>query len=136
MNKCECIDIIKKVKIGYLATCDTNLQPYVRPIDMGTVYDSNIYFATFNNTNKIQQIANVNKVEVVFLYRYTQIRIIGIVEKIENIEMINRFMRDNRSISDLDNNSKEAKMILYCIVPICVRYMGNDDNYYSKIDWE
>lgn len=135
MNKEECISIIKTVKVGYLATCDKAFQPYVRPIDMGTVYDSCIYFSTFDNTDKIGQLNQVKNVEAIFTYNYSQLRIEGVADKVENKEIIDRFMNNNKSISEMNEKSVHNKLILYCIEPQKVKYMGADDKTYTLISW-
>lgn len=136
MNKEECISIIKTEKVGYLATCDKAFQPYARPIDMGTVYGGCIYFATFDNTDKIGQLNQVKNVEAIFIHNYSQLRIEGIAEKVENTEIIDRFMNDNKSISEMNEKSVDSKLILYCIKPQKVKYMGADDKTYTFISWE
>lgn len=135
MNKAECIDIIRTKKVGYLATCDKELQPYVRPIDMGTVYEGCIYFSTFDNTYKIVQLNQVKNVEAVFIHNYSQLRIEGTAEKVEDKAIIDRYMHDNRSICDMNDKSVDSKLILYCIVPKKVKYMGADDKTYTIISW-
>lgn len=135
MNKQECIEIIKGIKIGYLATCDDNFQPYVRPIDMGTLYDGKIYFSTFDNTNKVNQINEINKVEAVFLHDYSQIRVEGVVEKIDDTKIIDNYMMDNKSISEMNDKSEGTKLIVYCITPRSVKYMASDVTSYSIISW-
>ena len=136
MNKEECISIIRTEKVGYLATCDKTCHPYVRPIDMGTVYDGYIYFSTFDNTDKINQLNQVRNVEAIFIHNYSQLRIEGIAEKVENKDIFCRFMNDNKSISEMNENSKDSKLILYCIKPQKVKYMGSDDSAYTIISWE
>ena len=105
-------------------------------MDMGTVYDGNIYFATFDNTDKVKQIAQQKKADALFYKDYSQLRIIGIIEEVKNTDIINRFMEDNKSIADMANSSKESKMLVFKIIPKDVRFMGGDDTQYNKVVWE
>lgn len=135
MDKRECIDVIRTVKVGYLATCNIYNQPFVRPVDMGTIYDGNIYFSTFDNTEKVKQLAECNKVEAIFIKNYNQIRIIGTAELITDIIVIDKFLADNKSIADMLHDNTETNLYIYKICPKSVNYMGGDDKCYSPISW-
>lgn len=133
MNTNDCIKLIRDIKVGYLATCDNNFQPYVRPIDLGTVYNGNIFFSTYINTEKVNQITTVNKVELLFVQNNLQIRIIGTVDKVDNQKTFDRYMRDNKHISEMN---KDVELILFCVKPKYAKYMLSDDTQYSIIQWQ
>jgi len=135
MNKNECIELIRSVKIGYLATSDKECQPYVRPIDMKTVYGDDIYFSTFSNTDKIKQIEQSNKVEAIFIQNYTQLRIIGIAELIADENVRGKFLADNKNIADMLENGDPSSLLIYKITPKTVRKMGGNDTTYNLVPW-
>ncbi len=135
MNKIECVGLVKNVKVGYLATCDKDCQPYVRPMDMKTVYGDDIYFSTFNNTDKIKQIEQCNKVEAIFIQNYTQLRIIGTAELIKDEDVRQKFLADNKGIADMLTNGDSSNLLIYKITPKTVRYMGGNDTTYTLVPW-
>lgn len=136
MDKGKCINFIQKVKIGYLATCDGDNQPYVRPVDMKTVYDGDIYFSTFSTTDKIRQIEKCSNVEILFLDGYLQLRIIGKAEHVKSSAMKERFLADNSGIAAMLTGNNKEELYIYKIVPKVIRFMGEDDNVYKYIDWK
>lgn len=135
MNKNEIIEAIRRIKIGYLATCDGNNQPYVRPMDMKTVYDGDIYFSTFCNTEKNRQIEKCQNVEAVFVENYRQFRIQGKAILIKSKEIREKFFKDNKGIAEMLKDGDDSVMLIYKLSVINVRYMGDDDETYSLIDW-
>ncbi len=135
MNKKECIELVRKEKVGYLATSDKDSQPYVRPVDMKTVYGDDIYFSTFITADKIKQIEQCNKVEAIFVQNYTQLRIIGTAELIKDESTRQKFLADNKGIADMLENGDSSSLLIYRIIPKTVRYMGGDDNTYTLVSW-
>lgn len=135
MNKKDCFKIIQEKKIGYLATFDvTKTTPRVRAVDIGTVYDNEIYFSTFKNTGKVSELDKSKKVEIFLLYDEGQIRIMGHAETIQDLDIKSRFLDDNLTMKDMFDNAENSDFVLYKIVPEEIRYMDNNSSSYTYIE--
>ncbi|MEF2966638.1 pyridoxamine 5'-phosphate oxidase family protein [Paenibacillus sp. M1] len=137
MNQEEFSKWIKDVSIAYLATYDSGKdQPYVRPVDAGTVYNGKIYFSTFSDTDKVKQINTCHNVELTYFDAGSQLRIAGRVEFVGEQAEQERFLADNPIISNTFSGEKRKQFTLFQVIPHEVRYMGEDDSVYTAVDWK
>lgn len=137
MTKQKCIDSIKSIQIGYLATADETGQPYLRPVDMGTVLNEKIYFSTFNSTNKVKQISVNSKIEALFVTKnMEQYRVKGSAYINKDLIIEKEFLSVNPTIKKMFEGKNKEKFMLYVIDVDEFNYMGVEDNTYKKVNWK
>jgi len=118
MTREDVINFIKQVHIAYLATVGENNTPRVRPVSINTVYDNDIYFFTFNNTRKVDEINSNPQVEAVWsnLQNLSQVRIRGKAVLVEDEAIIKRFKADVPKAVEMLPPGMEY---LFCLYKIC-----------------
>ncbi|MGP0579234.1 pyridoxamine 5'-phosphate oxidase family protein [Paenibacillus peoriae] len=137
MNQEQYSNWIKNVSIAYLATYDSsNNQPHVRPVDAGTVHNGYIYFSTFSNTDKVEQIRSCENVELTYFGDGAQLRMAGKVKRVSEKKEEDLFLEKNPMIKDTFSNEKRNQFVLFQVTPHAVKFMGEEDHQYSPVDWK
>ncbi|MFC1951072.1 pyridoxamine 5'-phosphate oxidase family protein [Chloroflexota bacterium] len=136
MTRDDVIALIKECHFGYLATVDVDNAPCVRPVGMDTVYDDGVYFFTFSNTRKANEISGNPMVEVAWCKPadLAQVRIRGKAEPVTDEAVIKRFKGDNPIVAKVVPSQAEQLFALYKITPSKV-YMTRGLVPYEEVAW-
>ena len=103
MTRDEVIAFIQEVHFGYLATIGADNTPSVRPLGIYNIYGDDIYFFTFSNLPKCDEIAANPNVEVVWakLDKISQVRIKGKASVVDDEAMKKQFIDDNPMVNQV-----------------------------------
>ena len=136
MERDKVIAYIQDVHFGYLATVDANHAPRVRPIGIHNIYGDNLYFFTFGNTRKVEEMEANPQVEVVWskMEEQSQVRIRGKVFVEEDEAVQQRFREDNPMVARILPEAAQHLFRLYKLQPEVIE-MANGLVPYTEIDW-
>jgi general stress protein 26 len=119
MTKDELIQFIKTTNIGFLATVAADGAPRVRPVGIHTVYGDDLFFFTFANTRKVEELKANPEVEVVWARNDTlsQVRIKGKASIVDDQATCDRFKADEPIVSRLLPPGAESLFCLFRVSP-------------------
>ena len=116
MTKQEIFDFISKNPICALATVEAD-QPRVRMILMYRAGDDGIIFVTGENKDLYKQLTNEPTVEMCFYSQKgnKQIRISGVVEEFEDLELKKQVVRDWPFLKEWVDREGYDVLVTYCL---------------------
>lgn len=137
MTREQVIALIEETRIGFLATVDADGAPHARPVDIGVIYEGEVYFSTFSDSRKVRQLEANSKVQVVWLSpNMSQVRLSGEAALVKDETVRKSYLEDNTDASQMFTGEAYQKYQLYKIGPTDVEYLGPDDASYTLVHWE
>ena len=115
--------VIAAAHFPQLATIDGN-QPRVRPVSPVKTDGFTIYVANLRSYHKTQEIAANPRVELCYLdAHHNQVRITGTAEVLTDRAVLQEIWDANPLLRQYLGSIDNPQLIVYRIVPACVRYM-------------
>ncbi|HEX8311551.1 MAG TPA: pyridoxamine 5'-phosphate oxidase family protein [Chthoniobacteraceae bacterium] len=128
--------VIKNARFPQLATTDGD-QPRVRPVSPVRVDGFTIYVANLRQYGKTREIAACPKVELCYLdEKHDQVRITGIAEVLEDAALLQEIWAGNPLLRKYLGKPDNPELIIYRIVPQCVRFMREWALSYEEVPIE
>jgi uncharacterized pyridoxamine 5'-phosphate oxidase family protein len=133
MTKQEIFDFVSKNPICALATVEGD-QPRVRMILMYRADENGIVFVTGENKDLYKQLSNEPNIEMCFYSQKEnkQIRISGVVEELEDIELKKQVVRDWPFLKEWIDREGYDVLVTYCLKNGKVTVWTMDVNFKPK----
>jgi general stress protein 26 len=128
--------VVKADRFPDLATMDGD-QPRVRPVSPVRTEGFTVYVANLRGYHKTQEIAANPKVELCYLdEHHDQVRITGRAEVLTDRPLLQQIWDGNPLLRQYLGSLDNPQLIVYRIVPTCVRYMKEWALDYHEVDFQ
>jgi len=117
------LEVMCNDRFPHLATIDGD-QPRLRPVSPVRTDGFTVYVANLRSYHKTGEIAANPKVELCYLdEHHNQVRITGLAEVVTDRALLQEIWEANPLLRQYLGSLDNPELILYRVVPSCVRYM-------------
>lgn len=113
MHKDELIEYLQKKRVVYFATATTEGNPRVRMLSIVKIVDGKIYFYTADFKCLYTQLKANRNVEFCISKKNEMIRVRGSIKFVENQEILDRFLQENKRYQKLYKGRLETLKLFY-----------------------
>ncbi|MBS0206307.1 MAG: pyridoxamine 5'-phosphate oxidase family protein [Planctomycetes bacterium] len=117
------LQVVRTARFPLLATMDGD-QPRLRPVSPVRTDGFVIYVANLRTYHKTTEIAANPRVELCYLNsQHDQVRITGVAEIVQDQSLLQEIWDENPLLRQYLGTVDNPALIVYRIIPNCVRYM-------------
>lgn len=115
---------MRDAKFPFLATKGVDGQPRVRPVSPVRTEGFVVYIANLRCYGKTAEIAAEPRVELCYLSaEHDQVRITGTAEVVTDAALLGEIWQSNPLLRKYLGTPDNPELIIYRVVPVCVRFM-------------